>query len=370
GANAYTCDWQTTISSLEGYYNTTYTTNTSYYYSNYTINFDNPGLFYLLPVYKVESPAVVPVSQGWGYRNWNFSVVASSGDDDPYDVTVFLQKPPGGFTECTDCENQTSVTCVAPGCIDTTIYWFKNFSYTDIGTWFYKFQLNTEETAGTDSFLLVKDNVSVAYRAGNQSNPTTSVPVNFSVGVYDLIAGTYNLSPSAEVHFELIHDNYDGGIKEFGTAYTDSEGNATYEFLPTCSYVPGAQLWRAYVSDTYPGSGAYYKNDSTENFTTTLTLSGCAATPTIEEYSSPSETFQYNNITIKVDIKSYVSDSTGVYAELIAPGAWEVDGRIKSLGTITEDSTKTVYWLVNTTTYGFSNITIKVNNSEGTEDTA
>ncbi|MCK5233849.1 MAG: hypothetical protein KAJ91_03455, partial [Candidatus Aenigmarchaeota archaeon] len=371
GANAFNCDWQTNISTPEGYYNTTMMANASYYYTNSTSNYvaGDLGLFYLFPVYTLYEPSILPTSHGWGYRNWNFSVSASSGDDDPHNVTVLLASgSPTGFTECSDCVNQTVITCVAPGCLNTTMNWFKNFTYQDVGAWFFKFGLNTEETSGFDTFTLIKDNVSVEYRAGNESNPTTSVPANFSVGVYDFIAGTYNLSPSAEVHFELLHANYPDGIKEFGIAYTDSDGNATYEFLPTCSYVSGAQLWRAYVSDTYPGSGAYYKNYSTENFTTTLTLSGCSATPEIEAYNSPNETFQYNNITIKVDIKSYVADSTDVYAELIAPAAWDVDGRIRHIGTITEIDTKTVYWLVNTTTYGVSNITIKVNNSEGTED--
>src|SRR3989339_525145 len=78
GANAFTCDYSTTISSDEGWYNVTMFANASLHYNNFTIQKNNPGLFYLFPRYKLENPIGVPSSAGWGYPNRNLSVIASS----------------------------------------------------------------------------------------------------------------------------------------------------------------------------------------------------------------------------------------------------------------------------------------------------
>ncbi|MBU4242661.1 MAG: hypothetical protein KKF52_05500, partial [Nanoarchaeota archaeon] len=82
GANAYSCDWETNLSTVKGYYNVSMNASTAYYYNNLTKNVDVPGLFYLFPLQKLQTPAVTPTSMGWGYSNWNFSVIASSGDPD------------------------------------------------------------------------------------------------------------------------------------------------------------------------------------------------------------------------------------------------------------------------------------------------
>jgi len=74
GANAYTCDWQTDILTPMGWYNTTMFASKDYHYSNSTVNALYPGLFYLLPIKKLENPQAYPLSEGWGYPNWNFSV--------------------------------------------------------------------------------------------------------------------------------------------------------------------------------------------------------------------------------------------------------------------------------------------------------
>ena len=69
-----------------------------FYYSNYTTKTDEPGLFYMLVDRQLENPAVIPSEAGWGYLNWNFTVIASSGDPTVTEnVTIHLSDawPPG-----------------------------------------------------------------------------------------------------------------------------------------------------------------------------------------------------------------------------------------------------------------------------------
>jgi hypothetical protein len=74
-------------------------------------------------------------------------------------MKLFLKPPGGSFSECLadTCCNQTPVDC--KNCINQTYIWLVNFSSSDVGTWFYQFQMVnnvTEEiatqTSGTDSF--------------------------------------------------------------------------------------------------------------------------------------------------------------------------------------------------------------------------
>jgi hypothetical protein len=82
GANAYTCDWQTNILTPMGWYNASMFANKTFHYDNSTANLGYPGLFFLNPIKKLENPSAFPTTEGWGYPNWNFSVIASSGDSE------------------------------------------------------------------------------------------------------------------------------------------------------------------------------------------------------------------------------------------------------------------------------------------------
>ena len=91
GANAYSCDWVTILNTVRGYYNASMNSSTAYHYANSTLRSSAPGLFYLFPLKKLESASVTPTTAGWGYPNWNFSVISSSGDpDNIYNVSVYI----------------------------------------------------------------------------------------------------------------------------------------------------------------------------------------------------------------------------------------------------------------------------------------
>src|SRR3989338_2211610 len=102
----------------------------AYYYSNYTENIGIPGLFYLLVKRRLDTPLVVPSSSGWGYPDWNFSAVISSGDptiSENITLHVGTAWPPGPAEECnsTTCVNGTSVICT--GCQSALTWWIRNF---------------------------------------------------------------------------------------------------------------------------------------------------------------------------------------------------------------------------------------------------
>ncbi|MCW1309358.1 MAG: hypothetical protein QXP04_01560, partial [Candidatus Nanoarchaeia archaeon] len=363
GANAYTCDWNTNVTTPKGWYNTTMYAEANYYYSNVSYRLISPGLFYLFPIYKLENPSVIPSSQGWGYKNWNFSIISSSGDTDSYEVKLLLAKgSPTGFTECSDCVNQTPLNCSYPDCINQTKYWYKNFTSQDVGTWFYMFSLATESTSGYDSFVIKKDNTSIEYVSGNNSYANLTQAATFKVRVKDLIADTYNLTPATTVYFNVSYD----GIYNYlvNSTTTDTNGIATVTFTPNCNFNPGAQKWFAWISE----DSAYYSNIS-ENFTITIDVTGCEPQPTIVEALSPIEVFQYNNFTINATISSLVSTSNDVYVTLNAPSEWQVDNRTKYIGSIGVGELKKVKWTINATTYGNFSISIYVNNSLGNDDT-
>ncbi|MCK4627150.1 MAG: hypothetical protein KAV00_17695, partial [Phycisphaerae bacterium] len=160
GANAFTCDYTTTTATINGWYNNTMFANYSYHYNNNTPKENNPGLFYLNPLRRLSANNIDPSSALYTQENWNFTVNATSGDNTLMRIELFLKKGSGAFTECSqlqECQNQTLTTCT--NCQNLQVYWHKNFTQSDAGTWFYQIRMinnNTEaietQTSGTDSF--------------------------------------------------------------------------------------------------------------------------------------------------------------------------------------------------------------------------
>ncbi|MCK4968481.1 MAG: hypothetical protein KAS12_05470, partial [Candidatus Aenigmarchaeota archaeon] len=234
GANAYTCDLPTTLQTNMGWYNTTMYSNKSYHYDNNTLksgaSFGRDSLFYLFEKLKLETPAENPAQNGWGYNDWNFSIVASSGHPtNVYDVSVLLSQTPPPTTTCVgaDCMNQTITTCV--NCIDSQKYWYRNFSYNEIGTWYYRFDMNgtySDFDASSHKFTVTKDNVSIDYIAGNESSTSYSPAIssNLVVGVNDSIQQKYVSTPASSITFEVTRDAANTIWQTIGTNTTNTTG--------------------------------------------------------------------------------------------------------------------------------------------------
>src|SRR3989339_309233 len=374
GVNAFTCDYLTTISSDEGWYNITMFANASLHYDNFTIQKNNPGLFYLFPRYKLENPVGVPSSAGWGYSNRNFSVIASSGNiNQVINISLYLgQTVNPGVCSPSICINQTPIFC--DNCINSQKTWFRNFTSSNQGQWFYQFKMDDSSvtsTSGTTNYIdVTKDSTNISY--GGQGNGTTVIYLsqgnNLSVRVYDFDKGSYNLTgPSAIVTFKLLHDSYAGDEKIIGSAFTNSSGYANFYFnMSDCSYIDGLQKWVGEINS----SELNYGSNISENFTITLQTTGCEATVDASNVLVPSEAFQNNLFKTNGTVNAWVSTSNDVYAILNSTEiGWNIIDQIKSLGAITVGSPVKVSWNVTPSTYGVTNMSMFVNSSNAGNDT-
>jgi len=381
GANAFSCDFATTITTTKGYYNTTMTANRTNHYDNFTVVTGEPGLFFLNPIKKLESPSSIPTSGGWGTPNWQFNVSASSGDPDAdINISVFMDKAtPNPPTKCENdvCNNQTNITCL--NCIEDIKIWFRNFSSDDpagdlIGQWFFQFKMNDTDgtsTSGTAfTFDITKDNTNISYNttadnSNGAGNGTTviinSQPQLLRVRVFDRDKDNFNVTPAAEVSFKLVDTGYSGGSKIIGSNTTNSTGHAQFLYNHTqCSgYVVGEQLWQAEINS----SETNYGQNTSELFNITLDLTGCEASVVIDSIFIPTETFQYQQFVVNATVNAFISDAEDVNATLIVPSEWSVVNQTAEMGTVTTGEFQPVSWIVNATTFGRFNISIDVNSS-------
>jgi hypothetical protein len=211
--------------------------NMSGHYFNYSESLADPGLFYLLPVRRLENQEIVPTSGTYVYENWNFSVEATSGDYANMTIKLFLKPPGGSFSECTTCVNQTAVTCTK--CDSQYYEWHRNFSSGDVGTWFYQIQMVNNDTAeietltsGTDNFEVQDMAVStfyINYSRRSLSPTSAGWGFNFTFNISAQSDSTTNVSA-------LLWRSSDGStfslMKNYTQNFTD-ETNLSYQFDPT-----------------------------------------------------------------------------------------------------------------------------------------
>ncbi|MFC2143673.1 hypothetical protein ACFLQN_04720, partial [Candidatus Aenigmatarchaeota archaeon] len=358
--NVYTCDLSTNITTPFGWYNATMDANLTNHYNNSDTNIGDLGIFYLFPIRELENASAVPnETEGWGYPNWNFSVIASSGDDSKINVSLYMEKgSPNPSILCENCSNYTTQVLTTP--IGVQVGWYKNFSANDKGQWYYQFKMNDSSITSTSGFLYVtveEDDANITYISGNNTAANLTNSIKLIVQVYDHDASTNNLLVGATVNFNISYP----GIynKVVGTNVTNSTGHAVLDYKPSCGQglTAGSHNWIAEINESEP----YYKQNSSITLYVSLDLSGCEAEVDITSVNVPEETFQYKNFTINATVTSLVDDSNDVYANLTAPDDWIIDNRLQSLGTVTANSIKSVIWYVNATSSGNFSVTVDLN---------
>ncbi|MBD3155046.1 MAG: DUF2341 domain-containing protein, partial [Candidatus Aenigmarchaeota archaeon] len=323
GANAYSSDWVTNITTPRGYYNATVEVNMSGHYDNETHNTNAPGLFYLDPIYKLDNISesyASPTSEGWGYRNWNFTINSSSGDPDTvYNVTFHINKgSPPGPVECDEdtCLNQTPKECSYPGCVGSVKYWYRNFTYEDQGTWFYKFMLHTAYTSGNDIITIEKDDINISYVGGNDIivNRSSTQSQILTVHVNDTDRNEDAADPDATVYFNIT--NQSQNYLTYNSNTTQTNGEVLIDFNPTCDYEIGPQNWT-----TYTNGDSNYKNENSSTFN--LTIYGDLEPQNVKIYNSTYDEaptlYQGDTVnvtgTLKDDCGNIIEESTGVVVE-------------------------------------------------------
>ena len=166
-----------------------------------------------------------------------------------------MQRLPG-LTPCDDsvCLNQTYKECSYPNCIGRTVFWYRNFTYSDQGTWFYKFMLNTNQTSGNEIITVEKDDISIIRTSPSLDyivNRSSSQNVNLIVFVNDTdaahAAGNITAGyPYATVYFNTT--NASQNYITYGSNLTNDTGYSAVTFNPDCNYTLGLQNWTAFTS--------------------------------------------------------------------------------------------------------------------------
>jgi hypothetical protein len=373
GANAFQCIFQTYLNTTRGYYNITMNANMIGHYDNLISNEGASGLFYIFPKKKLENPQgnafIGSTADGWGSSNWNFSVIVSSGDPDNNLTTgLYMAQNINPATQCTGptCLNQTTTSC--NDCEDKTVSWLRNFTSSDIGTWYYQFKLDDTEitsTSGTDySITVQEDATNISYGgAGNDSTVIYQTQAQtLSVKVYDIDKESFNVaSPSATVTFKLLESG-----KILGSNTTNATGHATLYFnMSDCQYSEGTQVWVGEINSSDPN----YNESISENFTITLDVTGCEATVAASDILTPTQTFQNQNFTINTTVSAFISNAENVFATLNIPSDWIIGNQTQSLGTIIVGTPREISWTINSTTYGIANVSVYSNSSNAGNDT-
>ncbi|MBI4175596.1 MAG: FixH family protein, partial [Candidatus Aenigmarchaeota archaeon] len=299
----YRCSWDSSVGPA-GYYNVTMNSNLSNYYDNFTIKSKTTeaGLFFLNIYKNLQNITATPSTDGWGRPEWNFSVLATSGNATPtFNVNFSMKTASGSFVDClggplSSCANATPTTCT--GCSQQQYTFLRNFTNSQQGTWFIKFALNTTESSGTDTITVEKDDINIGlYSTTNNSiaNRTGSNTTRMAVFVYDIDAGANISTPSVSVTFNVTN------VTSFittGSNTTNTSSVAEFYFNPNCSFEVGQQNWLGLTS-----GDSNYKDNQSVNFS--LNISGSFA-PAIPFPNGDSFT-QGNNVSINVSV---VSDCT------------------------------------------------------------
>ncbi|MCK4335209.1 MAG: hypothetical protein KAW40_00625, partial [Candidatus Aenigmarchaeota archaeon] len=345
--NNYTCEWNSS-GQLSGWYNVTMISKKDSY-NNGTYFKENAFYLTMIPLLKYAN--VTPRSDGWAIEK-NFTVnVTDIGDN----VTVWLWiknstgdwEQVGNSQECQNCNNQM-------------LWWNKTFSYTNIGTWNFKFNATDTEGnnrtttvaagdyAGNDNTTTVEeDDIEFIHIYGNETTTTKESSTWFRVLVNDTDrGGLVNSSyPSANIQIEVTEN--DNNYLVEGSTTTNGSGYANYEFLADCTYDPGKQKWKVIVA----ASDNYYQSSYSDVWNVTLDIQ-CPEFNITEIYS-PSEIFQYNPFVLNATIWIRGRDAEGTNASLQTP-SWDVlPSEIRYLGTIEagvgQENTTQVLWTVNAT---------------------
>jgi len=182
-----------------------------------------------------------------------------------------VKDAPAFVTPCSDstCVNQTPKGCIYPGCVNRTIFWYRNFTYDQQGTWFYRFNLHTAQTSGSDVINIGKDDINASHAQGNGTTVnrtgTNSVRLIAFANDTDAAKPAGNLSdgmPAVTVYFNVTTSQ--GVYTTYGSGSTNETGHAYVDFNPGCTYSNGTQSWIVYTS-----GDSNYKDNSSQAYQVT-----------------------------------------------------------------------------------------------------
>ncbi|NOQ55827.1 MAG: DUF87 domain-containing protein, partial [Nanohaloarchaea archaeon] len=280
----YNCTWDSTFKEPGNWTIRTNASNDTYYTAVNTW-VDHFELLNNPPSYSDMDGT--PDTGAWG-TVYTFSVNFTDSDADDVDCDLYVTTDNGATWVL-----RNSTTLASPAVCNLTV---SDFDCGDIGTDnYFKFGLddgyNPINTTNVSGPNITVNNIEMIYVDGNDQDVDRSYgTLPLKVYVNDTIKGG-SVSPAVAVYFNIT---IDGSTYVLDGSNTTSNGNATYEFTPSCSYYPGEQMWYAEVNDS-----CYTPKNTTEyNLTVYGTLTNTLDVPTGVEY------FLNNNITLRANVTS------------------------------------------------------------------
>ncbi|MCK4997074.1 DUF87 domain-containing protein [Candidatus Pacearchaeota archaeon] len=256
GSGYYNCSWDSSVVD-EGTYSirinssaTNYNVNSTYYKDVLFLNNQDPTVVGLVSF---------PLYGGWGER-FDYSVNISDIENDDVTCTLWVNTT-GVWTK------KNSMTSTAPYMCELSV---DDYTSSDIGLYFYKFQLNdsfNEVNTSDQLGILVngtieEDDVRVEHLIGDNS-AVSRVGTNVStlgVRLQDLDREVYVSGEDIDlwVYYNSVWNNINRSV-------TDVDGNVTYDWNPGCDVEVGSHNWKGNYSGTFE-----YKADESSEFATVV----------------------------------------------------------------------------------------------------
>ncbi|MFH1443210.1 MAG: PEGA domain-containing protein, partial [Candidatus Micrarchaeota archaeon] len=198
-----------------------------------------------------------PDPAGWG-EQLNFSAYVRDAENQNVLVTLSNGNASSGpFSYI----NET----VCPNCLGNIINFTIDHTFTcsDIGMKFFIFngtdELYANGSSEVGNWTIQRDNVSIYYVSGNNTNVTrNNGSTVLSLYAYDTDNRSMAYNGSAAIWVTTNGASFGNG----NYSWTNSSGNFSIAFKPSCSYGAGTQLWRGGIAS----DGCFFDSNSTINY--------------------------------------------------------------------------------------------------------
>ncbi|MFA6049565.1 MAG: hypothetical protein WC792_06500, partial [Candidatus Micrarchaeia archaeon] len=310
----YTYSFDTTGKVL-GWYNFTAQSDIAYYPQT---NQSSADAFRVGKYPELQLPSSNVTTGGWG-EAWQFQVECRDTDGDVFNVTLW--KKDNESAEWAQVENQT--------CNSTTNFqtltFTRTFSCGEVSSAAY-YKFNTTDSSGfgaetaNNTIVVEKDDVVITLVAGQNSNVSRegASSVLLRVSARDQDKGGAALAAGVNGSFWVTTD---GTVPDGSTINsTDSEGNFSLYFEPSCSYATGSQKWQGGVYNA-----TCYKDKLSANYTVNVTgqLKAAVVAPAyLQEFNVTDTVLLRMNVTSDCAGENAIASSSAAFGLQSPLGAW------------------------------------------------
>ncbi|MEK6843499.1 MAG: hypothetical protein AABY04_03340, partial [Candidatus Micrarchaeota archaeon] len=366
GNGTHTFSWSTTGKDF-GFYNVSIQIDKTYYAQ---ANSTKVNSLQLVAGPELQLPTLDKSLGGWG-ETFAFGVQCRQIDGGIFNVTLWKKLNATDNWAAVETKNCTSLD-----------YTDKTFSETfvcsdisNVGSSYWKFNATNQWGFGAElansTFTIEKDDTDTTLLAGSgiNINREGSQTGLLKLNIIDTDRSSVSVGSSVNTSFSVTTNavNFDSGTFNL----TDSSGNTSVYFEPTCTYATGAQKWRGGVTND-----TCYKNSFSTNYTLNFTgqLRNNIVNPYFQQqFNTTNQILLRANVTSDCSAENLIANVTP-QLQLISPlsipeictpinseaGAnagfynctWNSSGKVQGNWSIQFNSSKTGFYNSNSTTFG------------------